>query len=232
MTKPTPDALKKYPDSLKKNEEAYIKPRNEFIEKTRKHIDVQAKEINLTGDGVDALDELIWALTVNNKDPNSDQYLASYMKVMSFYQIVKEYIPETTKDATKFFDRLHLLIDLGNDDEALAELGVDKQTVLDYADKLLTDKVDIVEHVKNYPTYKTASKYIGYCAKKLFIEMAKQGDKGKGTLKISSNEQVRYVYRLYQTFKYDYYPLSKDIVEDKFHKLQQFRNRAVPPEYK
>ena len=235
LLKPTLDTLTKFPTQLKWHEDTFIKPRDKFIEDTRKIIDKQAKEFGLTGSGVKGLEELMFALAMI-RQPNGEEFLTDYMKCMRWYHLVKKIPPTTTEEATRFFDKLYLLFDLASDDEILERLKIDKGGVLAYIDEVFPNQLDIILHMESYPVYRTADKYVNYCAKNLFVAMASQKNDDECDLDLSTSEQIRVVFKLFSSFKYNYYHLE-DTEESKpattnLKKLEQFRNRAVPKEFK
>ena len=231
LLKPTMDKLQNFPRDLSWHEDTFIKPRDEFVKKARSWIDEQAKEISLTGSGIKALDELTFALSIIRK-PNGEDFLTDYMKCMRWYHLMKSIPHSSVEDTTKFFDKLYLLMDLASDDEILERLKLDKGNVIDYIDEIFPNQLGIIHHMEHYPVYKTADKYVGYCAKHLFVAMASQYNDSDYDFDLTTNEQVKFMYELYALYEYDAYHLDDDADNSKWKKLETFRNRAVPKELK
>ena len=101
-----------------------------------------------------------------------------------------------------------------------------------YIDEIFPNQLDIILHMETYPVYKTADLYVGYCTKHLFVAMASQYNDSDYNFDLSTNEQIRFMYDFYALYEYDGYHLDDDADKSKWRKLETFRNRAVPKEYK
>jgi len=228
-TRPSVENIEKFSNNRDLINEMFVERRNKYIESAREWIDEEANNINLTGDALDVLDEFVFALSFYRQGEVGRKFLTDYCIMMKSIPIA-EHVPKSPDEATTFFNRMYLLLDLTHDDEVLKRFNIDKQDILDYADELQPRINDIFEHLDNYPKYYTADTYIGYCAKKLFIELAKQ--KHSGNINLQSQEQVRWVYDLYSLFEYAPYDLGEGFDKGIEKTLQQFRNRSVPQKYK